>query len=101
MFAGPAIALFLSFAGGTWLDVPFVKQPKNDCGPASIWMLMQYWKSPVAASLDEIHRSTFSTEAAGVYARDMARYLSSNGFQVWTFAGNWNDLAENLSNGRP
>src|SRR5437868_6654845 len=97
----PAIALFLSVAGGTWLDVPFAKQPKDGCGPASIWMVMQYWKSAATPALQEIRRALLSPETSGLYSRDMERYFTANGFQAWSFPGDWDLLGENLSNGRP
>jgi len=101
MLTQPAVALFLSIAGMTWLDVPFIKQSKNDCGPASIWMVVHYWMPSAATGVDEIHKSVFSKQAAGVNSKDMGRYLATSGFQVWTFSGSWNDLSEGLSNGRP
>jgi hypothetical protein len=97
----PAIALALAFAGGTWIDVPFVKQPKNDCGPASLWMVMQYWNSKATPSIEEIHRAVFSKAVAGVNASDMEGYLTANGFQTSAFAGEWEDLVENVAKGRP
>lgn len=100
MLPATAIVLLLSLGGGTWLDVPFIRQPKNDCGPASLWMVMQYWKT-ATPPIGEIHRSTFSSEAAGVYAADMSRYLDEHGFHTWTFEGTWQDLREHVLQGQP
>lgn len=100
MLSATAIVLLLSLGGGTWLDVPFIRQPKNDCGPASLWMVMQYWKT-ATPPLAEIHRSTFSTETSGVYASEMARYLNEHGFHTWTFEGTWQDLREHVAQGQP
>jgi hypothetical protein len=63
-------------------------------------MVMQYWKS-AAPTVGEIHRAVFSREAGGVYARDMERFLAAQGFQVWTVTSDWDELRENLHNGRP
>ncbi len=61
---------------------------------------MQYWgKSP--QSPEEIHRLLYSREAHGVFASDLQRYLSSHGFTTGSFSGEWNDLVENISKGRP
>jgi predicted double-glycine peptidase len=88
-------------AGGLWLDVPFVHQEKNGCGSASVWMLLQYWKTPAAPRLEEIHQTLFSKEAKGIYARDMERYFQSRGFQTFPFKGEWSDISAHISKGRP
>ena len=79
MVTVPAIALLLAAAGATWLDVPFIKQPKDGCGPASIWMVMHYWNSTAAPTLEEIRRAV-SPQAKGVSARDMEGYFAASGF---------------------
>ena len=94
-------ALLAAASAATWLDVPFVRQPKDGCGSASIWMLMQYWQAPQIDVLQDIHRSVFSEKAGGVYATDMQRYLTAHGFDVFAFSGHWADLQDNLEKGRP
>lgn len=87
--------------GGLLLDVPFVRQEKNGCGSASVWMVMQYWKSPKPQQVEEIHRELYSKEAHGVYARDMERYFNRHGFRTFAFKAGWEDLADHISQGRP
>jgi|GEM_PF-357523 len=94
-----AIAL-LAALGGLWIDVPFVKQSKNGCGPAAVWMVMQYWDR-AAPPLEEIHQALYSDEAGGVFASDMERYLNQRGFRTLAFTGKWEDLVQNVSEGRP
>jgi hypothetical protein len=99
-----AALLVLQFAGlpsGLWLDVPFVHQEKNGCGSASVWMVMQYWKHPATPRVEEIHHELYSKQAQGIYARDMERYLSRQGFRTFTFKAEWNDLSSLLAKGRP
>ena len=99
MIAG-FVALFAALTSATWIDVPFTRQEKNGCGSASVWMLMEYWgKSPSA--VDAIHRTLYSKEAGGIFASDIERFLGGKGFRTASFAGNWADLAENVSKGRP
>jgi ABC-type bacteriocin/lantibiotic exporter with double-glycine peptidase domain len=90
---------------GVWLDVPFVPQEKEGCGAAAIAMIMQYWqaKGKIANEPDpaEIQRALYSKEAHGIYASEMKRYLDSNGFQTFAFAGAWDDLDRHLEKGRP
>ncbi len=95
------LALLLALGSATWLDVPFVRQPKDGCGSASIWMLMQYWRAPQIEPLNDIHRDVFSSRAGGVYAGDMQRYFASHGFDAFAFSGQWTDLQDNLAKGRP
>ena len=104
LFCGYA---FASAASGVWLDVPFVKQEKNGCGAASIAMVMQYWqKQEGRAATDTadalyIQRALYSSEARGIYASDLERYLQQNGFQTFAFNGTVDDLRQHLQKGRP
>ncbi len=94
-------------APGVWLDVPFVKQQKNGCGAACISMVMQYWKGKDGRTpyrpVDEatIQSALYSRRARGVLASDMERYFQESGFQTFVFKGEWTDLREHLSKGRP
>jgi ABC-type bacteriocin/lantibiotic exporter with double-glycine peptidase domain len=99
-----AALLIFQFAGlpsGLWLDVPFVRQEKNGCGSASVWMVMQYWKHPATPPVEEIQHELYSKQARGIYARDMERYLNQHGFRTFTFKAEWDDLSAHLSKGHP
>ncbi len=99
-----AVLLFLQAAGisgGLWLDVPFVRQDKNGCGSAAVWMLMQYWRKTSTPPLGEIHRELYRKEARGIYARDLERYLNRHAFQTFAFQAGWDDLVAHISKGRP
>lgn len=91
---------------GVWLDVPFVAQKKNACGAASLAMVMQYWASQRgasharAASAARIEAS-LDPHAKGISNKAMTAYLNANGYRAFAFAGKWQDLRENLTNGRP
>ncbi|MBI4474285.1 MAG: C39 family peptidase, partial [Acidobacteria bacterium] len=95
------LLLLASFSQGLWIDVPFLSQDKNGCGPASVWMLLEYWKSGSAPSVDMIRREIFSDEAGGVYARDMEAYLRRRGFRTFAFRGDWVDIEQHIAKGRP
>lgn len=90
---------------GIWLDVPFVKQDKNGCGAASVAMIIQYWRQkPASASIpsvEEIQRTLYSSQAHGIYASDLDRYLKAQGFRTFSIRGEWSDLREHLEKGRP
>ena len=90
-----------------WIDVPFVAQPREGCGAASLSMVMQYWaaKQGRAASTDSdvarIQRLLYVPREHGIPAAAMGAYLSRHDFKAFAFAGKWSDLIEQLSKGRP
>ena len=90
-----------------WIDVPFVRQPQNACGPASIAMVMQYWqKQPgmhaqPAGEMPEIVRRLQPTGHQDVRASAMVRYFKQNGYRAFAFAGQWADLEHEIAKGRP
>lgn len=92
---------------GVLLDVPFVRQrEKNACGAASLSMLMRYWEGqqgkpvPAGARQSAIEQA-LDPHDRGIVDTAMAAYLRNSGFRVFAFAGQWDDLRENLSKGRP
>jgi uncharacterized protein YvpB len=92
---------------GVWLDVPFIKQTAEGCGSASIAMLLQYWNAhgtSVAAGRDDadaIQKQLYSRKGRGIFASDMERYLKESGFRVFALRGEWSDLRDHLTQGRP
>ena len=92
---------------GVWLDVPFVKQEKNACGAASLAMVMQFWQRQrgLSANADsdpgQIQLSLYASEARGIYASVLERYLQQHGYQTFAFAGRTPDLQQHVEKGRP
>jgi len=87
--------------------VPYVKQTEDGCGSAAISMLLQYWnahggtiESP-RADATAIQKQLYSREDHGIRASDMVSYLKESGFRVFPLNGDWNDLLEQLKQGRP
>src|SRR5262245_893454 len=95
------LSLLLTLQQALWIDVPFIQQDKNGCGSASIWMVMMYWQPDAVLSVDEIQRQLYSKEAGGIYAKDMVRYFESHGYRAFAFRGDWSDLENHISKGRP
>lgn len=102
-----AATLWAEAPRALWIDVPFVAQPSDGCGAASLSMVMQYWaeKHAVAASVDSdvmrIQHELFVPRAHGIPAVAMSEYLRQHGFQAFAFAGKWSDLEAQISKGRP
>ncbi|MFP5248401.1 MAG: C39 family peptidase [Acidobacteriota bacterium] len=109
-----------------WLDVPFVAQQKNLCGPASIAMVMEYWRehgpagagpapgssAPGQSALgepapgesafgEEIVRALAPQSAHGLAASAMVRYFRQHGYRAFAYAGDWNELGHEIAQGRP
>jgi len=94
-------------SGALWIDVPFVHQPRDGCGAASIAMVMQYWASQPdgrvvpGADVNAIQRQLYSPREHGISASSMEKYLQQHGFVAIAFNGTWADLEEQLKKGRP
>ena len=90
-----------------WIDVPFVAQPREGCGAASLSMVMQFWgpKQGKPASMDSdvtrIQRALYAPREHGIPAAAMGDYLRQHGFKAFAFAGKWSDLEEQIGKGRP
>ncbi len=100
-----------------WVDVPFVKQPVEGCGAASIAMVMQYWahqrpgmpdlsavgKSDVSSASDvgHIQQELYSKPAHGINASDLQQYLAAHGFATYIVHGDVALLAHHIERGRP
>ena len=90
-----------------WLDVPFVAQPKDGCGAASISMVMQYWDRQQAkvpgpeADPDRVMHALYSPLGHGIRASAIEQYFNANGFRTFAITADWTEVAHELSQGRP
>jgi ABC-type bacteriocin/lantibiotic exporter with double-glycine peptidase domain len=116
IFVGSACSAFAQTS--VWLDVPFVKQPAEGCGAASIAMVMQYWEQHQnvgaqslfgsgksgdrkQSDVNHIQRELYSKPAHGIYASDLQHYLESQGFATYVVHGDEALLAKHITRGRP
>jgi ABC-type bacteriocin/lantibiotic exporter with double-glycine peptidase domain len=104
--AGAGIALAAA-EPSLWIDVPFVAQVKNGCGPAAISMVMEYWEKKTgraassAADADKIQAVLYSPAEEGITASAMRRYFDAAGFRTFVIVGDWSELGHHLERGRP
>jgi ABC-type bacteriocin/lantibiotic exporter with double-glycine peptidase domain len=90
-----------------WIDVPYVQQPREGCGAASLAMVMAYWAGKQGRALGPegdvatIQHELYSPRDHGITADNLAGYLRRNGYQVFALNAGWNDLEEQLRKGRP
>ncbi len=94
-------------AAGAWIDVPFVAQPRDGCGAASISMVMEYWaqQQHLAASpatdVAVIQHQLYSPRMHGITPAAMEDYLRRHGYLAFALNGRWTDLQQQVSKGRP
>ena len=90
-----------------WLDVPFIPQPTDGCGAASISMVMAYWSAQPGArakpadDVAAIQRVLYSPKDHGITASSMVDYFKRQGYEAFAFSGAWSDLDQHLRKGRP
>jgi ABC-type bacteriocin/lantibiotic exporter with double-glycine peptidase domain len=107
LFVSIAAALCAQSPAALWIDVPFVPQPREGCGAASISMVMQYWAAQTGghqqpgSDVAAIQNKLYSPRDHGIPAASMVEYLRQQRFTALAFRGNWNDLEEELKKGRP
>lgn len=106
LWAAGCSAALVAQSVSVWLDVPFVRQQKQGCGDAAIAMVMQYWQQhlhpPEHASADaaEILRA-LPPGRHGVVAAQMVKYFQQHNYRAFAYAGDWNDLEQQIAKGRP
>jgi len=92
---------------GIWLDVPFVRQPREGCGAASIAMIIEYWRGqgyPTEERFAEVHyiqNALYLPQEHGIRASLVRDYFDQHGFRTYTFQGDRALLAHHLARGRP
>jgi predicted double-glycine peptidase len=94
--AGILLALFVTAASAAspgWLEVPFVRQRKNGCGPAVAEMVMRYWG---IAQADQL-----AGGSRGLSAAALREHFVRHGFHAFAVQGRRQDLEDHLAKGRP
>ncbi len=90
-----------------WIDVPFVRQPADGCGAASVAMVMEYWARQrhraltPADDVTSIERQVGSRRLDGATPAALEHYLEQHGFVTFAVQGTWKDLEEQIGKGRP
>lgn len=107
MMAAASVAAVAQTSGSLWIDVPFVRQPRDGCGAASLSMLMEYWARqqghpPSSASeVNRIQRELYVAAEHGIPASSMQSYLRQHGYLVFALNGHWSDIEQEIRKGRP
>ncbi|HEY1808584.1 MAG TPA: C39 family peptidase [Acidobacteriaceae bacterium] len=105
--AATSVAAFAQTPGEFWIDVPFVRQPRDGCGAASLSMVMLYWahqqgrQPPPDGAVGTIQQRLYVRSEHGIPASSMQSYLQQHGFLVFAVNGHWSDLEQQIRKGRP
>lgn len=86
-------------AKGFFLEVPYVRQAENYCGPAVLAMLLRYWKHP--ADHRELAGRFQPFPKKGLSGLELKRLATAEGFQAYSFAGDAAEILDHLRQGRP
>lgn len=81
------------------LDVPFVKQKDDYCGPASLSSVFEYYG--VNQTQDEIAKTIYEPEIKGALITDLENYAKKLGFKTKLFQGSLEDVKRYIDEGRP
>jgi len=79
--------------------VPQLYQSRNECGPASLAMVLNYWGLPVTR--DRLKEVMDFDEKQGTSPGEMYRLPAALGLAATQYTGDLPKLMENLSQGRP
>lgn len=80
-------------------NVPFYPQEKDQCGPASLAGVLNFWRVNVSPS--EIAREIYSESAKGTLSLDMLLYPQGKGLLADQYSGGISDLKEKIDAGFP
>ena len=86
-------------AKGFFLEVPYVRQAENYCGPAVLAMLLRYWNHP--ADHRELAGRFQPFPQKGLSGLELKNLAAAEGFQAFSFAGETPEMLEHLRQGRP
>jgi hypothetical protein len=77
------------------LDVPFVAQKPNNCGPAALAMLANFYGNPVTQ--DEIADAIYLPEVRGTLTTELAHYARQFDLWVRQYRGSSADLRQKVA----
>ena len=86
-------------AGATVLDVPYLPQSELLCGGAAAAMVLRYWGMAGVRAHD--FSDLVSEARGGMRADDLAARLRELGWDVFPFAGRFDEVRRHLRLGRP
>jgi len=92
-------AASFALAADDVLDVPFIAQQPNYCGPAALAMLANYYGHPVTQ--DEIASAIYLPDIGGTLTSELGDYARRFNLWVRQYHGTLDDLRQKLDAGVP
>jgi tetratricopeptide (TPR) repeat protein len=92
-------AASFALAADDILDVPFIAQKPNYCGPAALAMLANYYGHPVTQ--DEIASAIYLPDIGGTLTSELGDYARRFNLWVRQYHGTLDDLRQKLDAGVP
>lgn len=80
-------------------NVPFYPQGEDQCGPASLAAVVNFWG--IRATPEDVAKEVFSKSARGTLGIDMLLYARSKRLDASWYSGGPEDLRQNMDEGRP
>ena len=80
-------------------DVPFYPQEENQCGPASLAGVLNYWG--ILVTPKDVAKEIYSRSARGTLSIDMVLYAKSKGLEASWYSGGPDDLRKEIDAGLP
>ncbi|SHK26447.1 C39 family peptidase [Thermocrinis minervae] len=81
------------------LDVPFVKQEKDFCGPSALSSVLAYYG--IHKSQQEIAKYVYIPALKGALITDLENYAKSLGLRTELFQGSLENIKEQIDKGHP
>lgn len=88
-----------SLSEGFYLEVPYIRQVKNYCGPAALTTVFRYWKKP--ADQHELAGQFLPFPGKGLSGSQLKELAASYNFTSYSFSGSKEAVLEHLRKGRP
>lgn len=87
------------FSEGFYLDVPYVHQVKNYCGPSVLAMVFRYWDH--SGDQHDIADKFEPFPSKGLSGNQLKQIATASGFSAYSFKGKRSVLIEHIRKGRP
>lgn len=88
-----------SFSDGFYLEVPYVRQVKNYCGPAALASVIRYWGR--SADQHELAGVFKPFPGKGLSGAQLKQLAAEHQFKAYSFRGSRELVLEHLRKGRP
>ena len=88
-----------SAQSGFYVEVPYVHQVRNYCGPAVLAMVFDYWDRSVDQHQLASQFRPFPSQ--GLSGAELKQLAQQNGFDAYSFSGANEDILRHLREGRP